>query len=170
LTKHKKIIITEIESITPGGRHVWLVTSDGQRIRKPIGGIKLDQFDFTMMETKTVMLESRLLHWGNWLVKTLTSGIGYPAQSTLVTALQGSPSTVAHYLPDNPDAEQIEKLVLEMAKKHKVWATVLRRHYTRENGETAERAAKALEMPDRTYRYRLHMARKWMEKRLKQKG
>jgi hypothetical protein len=169
LTTPKKIIITEIESITPGGRHVWLVTSDGQRIRKPIGSVKLDQFDFTMMETKTVMLESRLLHWGNWLVKTLTSGIGYPSQSTLVTALQGSPSTVAHYLPDNPDAEQIEKLVLEMSLKHKVWATVLRRHYTRENGQTADSVAKALEMQPRIYSYHLSMGRRWVEKQLKQK-
>lgn len=164
---NSKIKVLKIEQITPGARHYWLETSIG-RIRKPIGSLDLEQYDFSEIEkNKIVLVENRLLSWGRWLVKCLAHGISYPSQSTLVTALQGSPATASTPLPDDSDAEQVERIVRKMHFEHKQWAEVLRKHYTRDLDTNGEDVAKAMEVPRRTYFYYLNMGRKKVELYLK---
>lgn len=161
-----KIIVHEIESITPGARHYWLRTNVG-RIRKPIGALDLEHYDFSAIEHKIVFVEPCLLHWGRWLAKSTTGGLGYPKRSITEAALEGSRSTATHYYPDNPEAEEIEKFVKLLAKDHASWADVLRKHYTRADGETLAEVAKGMELPSSTYRYYLNMGRKKIEYALK---
>lgn len=156
--------VFEIEQITPGGRHVWYKTNVG-RIRKPLGNY--ENLDFSEMSEKTVFVERELLNWGSWLLKCTTGGLGYPSQSTTVTAMQGSPSTGSPILPHNPDAERTELAVKRIDKENKMWGSVLRKHYMRELNETADQVAKGMELPPRTYRYHLNMGRKKVELYLK---
>jgi hypothetical protein len=160
-----KLTVYEIEHITPGARHVWLRTNIG-RIRKPIGEVKPEQFNFELDE-KIVLIEKRLQHWGRWLLKNLTNGLGYPSQATVVTALQGSPATATAHTPDDPDAEEVNRGIKKLEMDHKRWAEVLNKHYTRELDMNADAIAKAMELPERTYRYYLNMGRKYIEKFLK---
>jgi hypothetical protein len=157
--------VKEIESLTPGGRHVWYILADGSRIRKPVGNF--DNLDFSELGEKTVLVERELLNWGKWLLKCTVGGLDYPSQSTLVTALQGSRSTSSPHLPTNPDAERTEAAVKRVEQDNKRWGEVLRKHYTRELNETADKIAAQLELPARTYRYYLNMGRKKVEFYLK---
>lgn len=161
-----KITVYEIEQVTPGARHVWLKTNIG-RIRKPIGSVKPEQFDFSQMDEKIVLVERELLNWGKWLLKCTVNGLGYPSQSTVVTALQGSPSTNSPNLPNNPDAESVERAVKRIDTENKLWGCVLRKHYTRDIDSTADEVALSMEIPPRTYRYYLNMGRKKVELYLK---
>jgi hypothetical protein len=162
-----KIIVHEIEQITPGARHYWLRTNVG-RIRKPIGSLDLEQYDFSQIEkNQVVLIESRLLHWGNWLCRCITAGIGYPAQSTLVTALQGSPATATRPIPDDHDAEQVDIIVRKIGTESPKQEQILRKHYTRDNGDTADEVAASMEMPRRNYFYYLNLGRKKVELALK---
>lgn len=158
------IKVFAIESITPGAKHVWYKTDIG-RIRKPLG--QLDNLDFSELDDKIVFVERELLNWGRWLVKCTVGGLGYPSQSTVVTAMQGSPSTTTPKLPTNPDAERVEGVVKRVEADHKIWGGVLRKHYMRELDATAEEVAIAMEIPGRTYRYYLNMGRKKVESLLK---
>lgn len=164
ITSTQKIKVYKIENVTPGARHVWYHTDVG-RIRKPIG--QLANLDFSELDDKIVLVERELLNWGSWLVKCTIGGMGYPKQSTTVTALQGSPSTSTPNLPTNSDAERVESVVKRIEKDNKTWSDVLRKHYMREDGQTADQVAASLEMPARTYRYNLNLARKRVEYLLK---
>ena len=155
-----KIKVYEIEQLTPGARHVWYRTEHG-RLRKPIG--QLDNLDFSELEDRTVFVESELLNWGRWIVKCTVGGMGYPSQSTLVTALQGSRSTTTPTLPTNNEAERVEGVVKRIEGDNKSWGVVLRKHYTRSDEVLVDEVVKALEMPKRTYFYQLGMARKKVE-------
>jgi hypothetical protein len=162
-----KLTVIEIEQITPGARHVWIKTKELGRIRKPIGEFKPEQFDFSQMDEKIVLVERRLQHWGRWLLKNLTNGLGYPSQATVVTAMQGSPATAHAPLPDDPEAEEVNDGIKKLEADKKFWADVLKQHYTRDLDKTADDVAKSMELPDRTYRYYLNMGRKYVEKYLK---
>lgn len=161
-----KLTVTAIEQITPGARHVWIVTKEVGRLRKPIGEIKPENYNFDIDE-KIVLVEKRLQHWGRWLLKNLTNGLGYPSQATVVTAMQGSPATASTPLPDDPDAEQVNDAVKKLETDKRFWADVIKKHYTRELDQTADDVAKEMQIPARTYRYYLNMGRKYIEKYLK---
>jgi hypothetical protein len=161
-----KLTIIEIEQITPGGRQVWLVTKELGRIKKPISEFKPENYNFELKE-KIVLVERRLQNWGRWLLKSVTNGLGYPSQSTMVTALQGSPATASAPLPDDPEAEEVNAAVKKLEQDKKLWADVLKQHYTRDLDKTLDDVAKSMQLPDRTYRYYLNMGRKYIEKYLK---
>jgi hypothetical protein len=161
-----KLTIIEIEQITPGGRQVWLVTKELGRIKKPISEFKPENYNFELKE-KIVLVEKRLQHWGRWLLKSSTNGLGYPSQATVVTAMQGSPSTASPHIPDNPEAEEVNRGVKKLEQDKKLWADVLNKHYTRDLDKTIDDVAKSMQLPDRTYRYYLNMGRKYIEKYLK---
>jgi hypothetical protein len=162
-----KLTVLEIEQITPGARHVWLRTKECGRIKKPISEFKPENFDFSQLDEKIVLVERRLQHWGRWLLKSVTNGLGYPSQSTMVTALQGSPATASAPLPDDPEAEEVNVAVKKLEQDKKLWADVLKQHYTRDLDKTLDDVAKSMQLPDRTYRYYLNMGRKYIEKYLK---
>jgi hypothetical protein len=161
-----KLTVIKIEQITPGARHVWIETKEIGRIRKPVGEIKPENFNFEI-DDKIILIENRLNHWGRWLFKSLTNGLGYPSQSTLVTAMQGSPATATSPLPDDPDAEEVNRAVRKLGADKKLWADVLKQHYSRELDQTLDDVAAAMEIPGRTYRYYLNMGRKYIENILK---
>lgn len=161
-----KIIVHVIESITPGARHMWLQTNMG-RIRKPLGTLDPEKYDCTQMTSKIVLVERRLQNWGRWLLKSLTNGLGYPSQATVVTALQGSPATAQQPTPDNPEAEEIDSIIKKLAAHNKIWADVLNQHYTREDGKKVTEVAVSMEIPEQTYFYYLKKGRKHVENILK---
>lgn len=162
-----KLTVINIEAITAGGRHVWLDTKERGRIRKPIGEFKPEEYNFELSDGKIVLVEKRLLHWGRWLLKSLTNGLGYPSQATVVTAMQGSPATASAPMPDDPEAEEVNRGIKKLEADKILWAHVLKKHYTRELNANADDVAKSMELPDRTYRYYLNMGRKYIEKYLK---
>jgi hypothetical protein len=100
-------------------------------------------------------------------LKSSTNGLGYPSQATVVTAMQGSPSTASPHIPDNPEAEEVNRGVKKLEQDKKLWADVLNKHYTRDLDKTIDDVAKSMQLPDRTYRYYLNMGRKYIEKYLK---
>lgn len=163
-----KLTIIDIEQITAGRGQIWLVTKEVGRIKKPISEFKPENYNFDIQE-KIVLVESRLQHWGRWLLKSLTNGLGYPSQSTVVTALQGSPATASAPLPDDPDAEEVNNAVRKLEADKKLWAEVLNKHYTRGLDAKAEDVAKEMELTIRTYFYYLNMGRKYIEKILKKR-
>lgn len=161
-----KIIVHSIETLTPGARHVWYQTSIG-RIKKPLGALDPEKYDCTQMKGKIVLVERRLQHWGRWLLKSLTNGLGYPSQATVVTAMQGSPATAHAPTPDNPEAEEINVIVKELAIAHKIWADVLNQHYTRDLDKNVSAVAYGMEIPERSYFHYLKKGRKHVENILK---
>jgi hypothetical protein len=161
-----KIIVHHIETITPGARHMWLQTNLG-RMKKPLGTLDPEKYDCSQMSGKIVLLERRLQNWGRWLLKSLNNGLGYPGQSTLVTALQGSRATAKPPQPDNPEAEEIDAIVKKMAEQNKGWAEVLNQHYTRADNVKVSAVAIAMELPEQTYYHYLKKGRKYVENCLK---
>lgn len=161
-----KIEVYEIEQITPGARHVWLRTNIG-RIRKPIGEVKIEQFNFDKLEEKAVLVESRLIAWAKWHLRCTIGGLGYPTQCSVLNALQGSPGTGSPPLPDDPEAEETDKAVKKLTAENRKWGDVINAHYTREIDTSAEVVAKKMELSARTYFYYLNMGRKYIEKILK---
>ena len=161
------IIVYEIEAITPGARHYWLRTDKG-RIRKPIGSKDLEQYDFSnLQDDKIILIESRLLHWGNWLVRATIGGLGYPSKSTIVTALQGRGCATVQHSPDDPEAEEVEAAVKKLEREIKRHAEALRAHYTRALDVPATNVAKSLEIAESTYFRYLNAARKRIKEILK---
>jgi len=163
-TQVKKIKVFEIEQITPGARHVWLRTEFG-RIRKEAGQVDTKKYDFSEMDgtDKFVLVEKELLNWGKWLNKCTVGGLGFPSQSTLVTALQGSRSTTTPSLPTDENAERTERAVKRVETQRKASSDVLRKHYTRDLDTKAAIIAKEMQLPLRTYNYYLNLGRKKVE-------
>lgn len=85
-------------------------------------------------------VDARLREWGKWVIKCITDGLGYPTQSTMVTAMQGSKSTAPRYPHDNSYAEEVHELVLAMARRHPDWEVVLKLEYT-EPGTQIEKSS-----------------------------
>ncbi len=107
-------------------------------------------------------IEYRLREWGVWVVKSVTNGLGYPSQSTLVTALQGSRSTAPHYPKDNAYAEEVHALVVAMGRRHPDWKAVLDCEYT-EAGTQERKALKLGFGSKRAYQLILDKAKSWVE-------
>lgn len=111
-------------------------------------------------------IESRLYEWGVWIVKCIKSQAeGYPSQSTLISAMQGSRSTAPKYPYDNRYAEEVNAIVLDMEKAHPDWGDVLRREYTDVGSQSSKAKNAGLTRFD--YRINLGKAKAWVEARLR---
>lgn len=111
-----------------------------------------------------IQINFRLKEWGNWFIACVTQGLGYPGQSTIVSAKQGSRSTAPLYPKDNSYAEEINTIVNEMKQIHPDWVTVLKEEYT-EPGPQVDKIKK-LGISRPVYRNRLEFAKTWIEAKL----
>lgn len=121
-----------------------------------------------MSRITTIQLgtEVRLREWARWYVQSLEEGLGYPSKSTLVTALQGSRSTVPHYVKDNQSAEEVHKIYLQLQKIYPIRAEVLKQEYTRDKNQTVEVVARKLGLQKRNYYTLLSLAKTFVEAKL----
>lgn len=112
-------------------------------------------------------VNSRLKEWGQWRCKILEDSLGYPKQSTVVTALQGSHSTGPRNLPYNPWAEEIDKIVInQMRAWHPDWAHIVIIEYT--TGGLQLEKIKLSGLKKSTYFSILDKARAWVEAKIKE--
>ncbi len=116
----------------------------------------------TRKEFKNV--EFRLHEWGLWVVASIEHGLGYPSQSTIVSALSGSRATGPKYLKDNINAEEVHIIVHELTLRHPEWVTVLKMEYTEPGVQVIK--AKRLKIARFKYRNFLDKAKAWIEARL----
>lgn len=107
----------------------------------------------------------RLRDWGNWRAKFLNNGLGCPTQSTLVTALQGSRSTVPHYPPHNPLAEEIDGILCLLQETDRSIWDVANYEYT--EAGTQKEKIRRLAIRKFEYQDRLKAALAWTLSALK---
>jgi len=78
-------------------------------------------------------VEARLVEWGEWYRKGNDSGIGFPHRNILTRLREEGgiliSGTGARSLPENPAAEEIEKLVGVLSTLHADRAIALRINY-----------------------------------------
>lgn len=115
---------------------------------------------------KIVRIEYRLREWGNWITYCIHYGLGYPGRSTIVAAKEGSRSTAPSYPKDNPDAEEINRLVLHLGRIHPDWSALVKYEYT-EPGSRLNKIKK-LGIKRFTYNSTLEKAISWIEGALMQ--
>lgn len=111
-----------------------------------------------------IQINFRLREWGLWFVACVTQGLGYPGQSTLVSAKQGSRSTAPLYPKDNAHAEEVHQIIIELQDIHPDWVTVLKQEYT-ESGCQQDKIRR-LGINRTIYRNKLEFAKTWIEAKL----
>ena len=92
-------------------------------------------------------VRSRLMAWGEWLRATSICNLNYPCKSTFVVTPGGRD---ADY--DNPEAEEIERIMLDIKNRHPmIYAALLQDYYYQ---STNRDAAKRLQISEATYKSR----------------
>lgn len=120
-----------------------------------------------LKKNKIFFIENMLKNWGFWLCKDLNNGLGYPSKC-ITESMRCSSSSLSNNIPVNLEAEEIHKIYFKLKKECPKWAEVLNKHYTRELDQTAKDIAAKIKIAERTYFYYLNMARRYVEKELKQ--
>lgn len=115
-------------------------------------------------QKKIKQVEYRLKEWGRWVVVCITSGLGWPSQSSSEGIFQGSRSTGPVYPKDNYYAEEVHKIILAMNKHHPDWVTVVRAEYT-DSGNQVHKADN-MNLSRASYRKTLDLAKAWIESAL----
>jgi hypothetical protein len=117
-------------------------------------------------------VDQRLDQWAAWYSSGNSYGLGYPRRSmehVLMTEGIVSRSNTPKFLPCNEDAEEIEALVVEMAKQNKKMALILRYYYF-EPGALRIKAenfsANYSSISWKKFKDYVDMARQWMAGRL----
>lgn len=109
-------------------------------------------------------LESRLQEWAEWLKTGNSLSMGYPRQSVSALIMEGKSigNKGNFYKPIeiNEIAEEIEKLVNEMARYKPLMAKVLRTHYLYQL--SLRRSAKKLNISYGQYNLYVQMAKQWL--------
>ncbi len=109
-------------------------------------------------------LENRLQEWAECLRTGNALNIGYPRQSSIAMFSEGksinktrkSKTTV----DVNAQAEEIEKMISEMAQYKSIMADCLRYHYL--NQQSLRNSAKTLGVSHTQYKLYVQMARIWL--------
>lgn len=113
-------------------------------------------------------VEYRLQQWAEWFSRGNCYGIGYPSSSIEHRLMREGTLTRNKYAKQvlicHEDAEEIEKLVKEMASYNNRMSTVLRCHYF-SNGGLRDKA-KQLEISHTQFKYYVDMAKQWLSGRL----
>ena len=113
-------------------------------------------------------LEDRLAEWGEWLRTGNSLGIGYSSQSILALIREGRiisrSKNFSSVLETNERAEEIEKLIAEMAKYKFEMAQVLRCYYL--DNLSLRSNARKLGVSHMQYNLYLQMAKQWLVGRL----
>jgi len=115
-------------------------------------------------------IESRLEEWGEWFSRGNFSGLGYPSKTIEQRLRDGGgilvKMTGPWVPPTNRNAEEIEDLVKELAKRYPSLASVLRKKYFASSYKSLSKIAKEIQMPVRTFHEHVKMAKMWLEGRL----
>jgi len=113
-------------------------------------------------------LEDRLVEWGEWLRTGNYLGIGYASQSVLNLIREGKIFTrdkkFCTVLETHEAAEEIERLVSEMAGYKLLMAQALRTYYL--DSFTMRSSAKKLGVSYSKYNLYVQMAKQWLTGRL----
>jgi hypothetical protein len=113
-------------------------------------------------------LELRLNEWGEWLRIGNSLGIGYPRQSILALIQEGKIITknkkFRSIIETHENAEEIEKLVSEMAQYKLYMAQALRSYYL--DSLSLRSGAKKLGISHTQYNLYVQMAKQWLVGRM----
>ncbi len=112
-------------------------------------------------------VEKRLDQWVRWFSRGNSYGIGFSSQSieyTLMTVGIVIKSTAQRSLPCDEEAEEIEALVVEMAKHNIKMADALRIHYF-ERKKSRERSDE-IDLSATQFKLYVNMAKQWLAGRL----
>lgn len=123
------------------------------------------------MTEKSQYVERRLQAWADWYSRGCGFGLGYPSKN-LMAILQETgglliKSTGEIPLPMNASAEEIEKLIAELAQRYLSLTNALREYYLGE-GTTVQKA-KRLNMSRAQFNICVDKAKMWLSGRLSQR-
>jgi len=113
-------------------------------------------------------IDKRLIDWAEWFNRKTSLGTGF-SPVAIEYRLMTEGHITREYLGSKPlpvhdEAEQIELLILEMAKKHPRYARIIRHHYLRP--AEVNKQAKRFRCSELAYYRLLHSARWWLINRL----
>lgn len=115
-------------------------------------------------------IEQRLEQWADWYSRGNWYGLGYPVCSIEYRIMKEgilSKNTGYRSLPDNKEAEEIEKLVNEMSEYNKIMALAIRCHYFSCGGLRTK--AGKIKVSHMQYKSYVDMAHQWIVGRLSAK-
>ena len=117
---------------------------------------------------KTQYVEYRLQAWANWYTHGCGFGLGYPAKNLMLKLQEMGvlcTQTIGpRPLPLNTDAEEVEKLVAELAQRYRSLANSLREYYLGEG--TMMQKAKRLEMSYAQFKICVDKGKVWLDAKL----
>ena len=123
------------------------------------------------MTKKSQYVERRLQIWADWYSHGCGFGLGYPSKNLMANLQEMGglliKSTGETSLPVNACAEEIEKLVGELAQRYRSLANALREYYLGE-GTTVQKA-KRLNMSRAQFNICVDKAKMWLSGRLSQR-
>lgn len=106
----------------------------------------------------------RLMEWAHWRSKD-RSHLSYPSESITTKLLQGSPASSFH-IPENPRAEEIDKLLALLKCMHPDWANIVIAYYDRVLNEKIDNVVKKCGVPRSVFFNILDRAKVWFEAKL----
>ncbi len=113
-------------------------------------------------------VEHRLEEWADWFSRGCDLGLGYPKQSTvawlkenvgILTKAQGSKPLATH-----EQAEEMERLIVELALQNPRLARALRQQYL--NNNNARQKARNMGLSYAHFKVQVDMAKQWLAGRL----
>lgn len=113
------------------------------------------------------VVEKRLIEWAEWLISGNAYGLGYSSCSIeyrLMTEGFIIPYTGVKPMVTNESAEEMEALVVEMAKQSPAMAKALRGYYFMCG--SLRQKAKRLNISHTQLKYTIDMAHQWLAGRL----
>jgi DNA-directed RNA polymerase specialized sigma subunit len=114
-------------------------------------------------------LETRLLEWAEWLSTGNHFNIGYQRESSIAMFSEGksicrNDKAIKTNVDTNEQAEQIEKMVCEMAQYKPIMSDCLRHQYLHQ--KSLRDSAKKLGISHTQYKLYVQMAKLWLVGRL----
>jgi len=111
-----------------------------------------------------IYLESRLQEWAEWLRTGNFLNIGYQRQSSIAMFAEGKSINQTRKskmtVDVNLQAEEIEKMISEMAQYKSIMADCLRYHYLHQ--QSLRKSAKKLGILHMQYKLHVQMAKQWL--------
>ncbi len=119
-------------------------------------------------EQMLAYVERRLTEWGDWFARGNVYGLGYPPCSVeyrlMREGIVRTNPAGQKYTPINENAEEIEKLVQELALQNYDLALALRDYYI--NQFSLRRQAKKAGISHTRLKYLLDMVKQWIVGRM----
>jgi len=109
-------------------------------------------------------VESRLKEWAVWYHRIVGEGLGFPSQSAF-SVMRHNKARGSVDLYDNPDAEEVEKIINHMLIHKQTWATIIRMEYCGINRSVKDKARLVGIQREKWYEF-LNLAKTYIEGRL----